>query len=87
MVKSIVLSSEWVDVHGDRCTAALLYPRQDVELYVKVLGDNTPQGPYHWGDAFPHDVVAVMNKGKPIKAGLQLSPSPNKPGVLATGSR
>ncbi len=84
-VKPIVLGPEWVELHGDRCTATLLYPKQDVELYVKVLGDDAPKGPYHAGEAFPNGAVAVMNKGKPISAGVQLSPSPNQAGVLATG--
>jgi len=74
----ITLGDKWIDLHGDRCTAQLLYEKQEVELYVKTAHNSAPQGPYRWGERFPYASVAVMNKGRPIEVLLQISPSPNE---------
>jgi hypothetical protein len=77
-VKPVLLGPEWVELHGDRCSYDLKYSKQDVELYVTTFDNKNPQGPYHWGQQFPNGAVAVMNKGSPVEALLQLVPARNR---------
>lgn len=77
--KTVTVGADWVELHGDRCSFDLNFPKQDVELYVKTVLNDTPQGPYHWGQQLPDGVIAVMNRGKPFKAQIQLVPPRNRP--------
>ena len=47
-IRPIKLGPEWVEWPRDRCKATLRYAKQDVELCVKVLGEDKPKGPYRW---------------------------------------
>lgn len=73
-IMSITLDNEWIPVHGDRCQFDVRYVKGGEQLYVKTQFNDAPQGPYHWGEPVPHDVIAIMNRGTPIKATLQHSP-------------
>jgi hypothetical protein len=79
--KTVTVGADWVELHGDRCSFDLNFPKQDIELYVKTVLDDTPRGQYHWGQQLPDGVVAVMNKGTPFKAQLQLVPPRNRPAL------
>jgi hypothetical protein len=79
--KTVTVGADWVELHGDRCSFDLNFPKQDIELYVKTVLDDTPRGPYHWGRQLPDGVVAVMNKGTPFKSQLQLVPPRNRPAL------
>lgn len=75
-VEPIILGQDWVPLRGDRCQVELSYEPSNKQLYVKTSTSDLIQGPYHHGDPFPHGVVAVMNKGTPVKATVK-----NKPAV------